>query len=64
MSKQFHNLDRAGGAIANAVLKDCEVIDEQGTDSVIDRSALKCKRSKSRKKMREGSVLFVKMDGF
>ena len=48
--KRFLISDRAGAAVANTVLKDYGIIDQQGMSSIIDQSKLKQKRSKYRKK--------------
>ena len=53
MCKRFDVSDRAGAAIASAVLKDFGVIDYGNLADVIDRSKLRRERQKYRQKLRD-----------
>ena len=62
--KRFQISDRAGISIANALLKDYGLLDQQGIASIVERIKLRRERSKHREKIREEeSVLFAKADG-
>ena len=51
MCERFNVSDRAGAAIASAVLKDFGVIDDSTLENVIDRRKLRRKRQKCRQKL-------------
>ena len=53
MCKRFDVSDRAGAAIASAVLKDFGVIDDSNLADVIDRSKLRRERQKYRQKLKD-----------
>ena len=53
MCERFDVSDRAGAAIASAVLKDFGVIDDNNVAKVIDRSKLRREGQKCRQKLRE-----------
>ena len=68
MCERFDAPDRAGAAIASAVLKDFGVIDDSALENVIDQSKLKREHQKCRQKLRDekcnfGIVNAISADG-